>query len=98
MAHWPVPRLRGLHPSMTKFDGALRSGCCQLNTSSEGQLAGPPLSLARHPALLSKLRRWLAATPAGGYSYLDLGAIGTGVSLMVTRACRLAARWRAPRT
>ena len=25
MAHWPVPRLRGLHPSMTKFDGALRS-------------------------------------------------------------------------
>lgn len=27
MAHWPVPRLRGLHPSMTKFDGALRSGC-----------------------------------------------------------------------
>lgn len=26
MAHWPVPRLRGLHPSMTKFDGALRSG------------------------------------------------------------------------
>jgi len=27
MAHWPVPRLRGLHPSMTKFDGALRSDC-----------------------------------------------------------------------
>lgn len=54
MAHWPVPRLRGLHPSMTKFDGALRSGCGPSPPAALFTLNGTKLPLSPATSASSK--------------------------------------------
>lgn len=69
MAHWLVPRLRGLHPSMTKCDGALRSGCCRSTRTRELTLTATKLAFALEVGSAVKVgglfgigrSRWLVA-------------------------------------